>query len=272
MPDPMYRQIAEDLRAQIEVGQLPPGARLPTEIELRETYDASRHTIRDAIKVLTTQGLVETRPGQGTFVVERISPFVTTLTQVVGSDGSGEGSPYIQEVVAKRRLPRASDVRVEIRRVDHRIARELQLNVEDTVVSRHQRRYIDEKAWSLQTSFYPMWIIEQGAARLIQASNIEQGTVDYLKTAIGAEQAGWRDTLTVRMPDSDEARFFGLPDYGRVSVIETRRTAFDRQGRRIRLTVSVYPADRNEFAVNVGDIPADAEDPASSAPGQETGG
>ena len=264
MADPMYRQIADDLRRQIETGELPPGSQLATEIELREMYNASRNTVRDAVKVLTTRGLVETRPGQGTFVVERISPFVTTLTQAVGSDGGGEGRPYIQEVVAKRRNPRASDVRVEIRQADRRMASELQLEVGDTVVSRHQQRYIDDKPWSLQTSFYPMRLIEQGASRLIQASDIAEGTVDYLKSAIGIEQAGWRDTLTVRAPDAPETAFFGLPDDGRVSVIETRQTAFDKEGRPIRLTVSAYPADRNEFVINVGDIPGQVADPPSA--------
>jgi GntR family transcriptional regulator len=271
MADPMYRQIAEDLRRQIETGELLPGSQLATEIELRETYNASRNTVRDAIKVLTTRGLVETKPGQGTFVVERISPFVTTLTQVLGTDGSGEGSPYIREVVAKRRKPRASDVRVEIMRADARMAGELDLTEGDTVVSRHQQRYIDEKPWSLQTSFYPMRLIEQGATRLIQASNIEEGTVEYLKTAIDVEQAGWRDTLTVRAPDVTETVFFGLPDDGRVSVIETRRTAFDKEGMPIRLTVSAYPADRNEFVINVGDIPAEVEDPPSAISPDEPG-
>ena len=80
MAQPMYQQIAEDLRSEIESGILKPGAQLPTEIELRDQYDASRNTVRDAIKRLTSQGLVETRPGQGTFVTRKIDPFVTVLT------------------------------------------------------------------------------------------------------------------------------------------------------------------------------------------------
>jgi GntR family transcriptional regulator len=272
MAEPMYRQIADALRRQIETGELAPGSQLPTEIELREANNASRNTIRDAIKLLTTRGLVETRPGQGTFVVERISPFVTTLTQVVGSDGSGEGSPYIQEVTAKRRIPHTSGVRVEIMQADPQTAGELQVAEGDTVVSRHQQRYIDGTGWSLQTSFYPMRLLEQGATKLMQAANIEEGTVDYLKKAIGIEQAGWRDTLTVRAPDATETVFFGLPADGRVSVIETRRTAFDKQGRPIRLTVSAYPADRNQFVIIVGDIPPEVEDPPSADSPDQPGG
>jgi len=85
MPDPLYRQIAEDLRQQIESGELAPGSQLRTELELREHYDASRNTIRDAVKLLIARGLVATRPGQGTFVVERIEPFIIALDIRTGS-------------------------------------------------------------------------------------------------------------------------------------------------------------------------------------------
>jgi len=88
MAEPMYRQIADDLQHRIESGELAQGTQIPTEIDLREHYEASRNTVRDAIKWLITRGLVETRPGQGTFVVEKINPFVTTLT---GDPETGRG-------------------------------------------------------------------------------------------------------------------------------------------------------------------------------------
>ena len=94
----MYRQIAEDLQRRIASGELVPGAQLPAEIDLREQYNASRNTVRDAIRWLMTRGLVETRPGQGTFVVEKINPFVTTLTgkPFAGKPRRGDqrGSPF----------------------------------------------------------------------------------------------------------------------------------------------------------------------------------
>jgi GntR family transcriptional regulator len=64
MAYPLYRQIAEDLRRLIESGKLTAGFKLPTEVELREQYTASRNTVRDAIKWLTSLDLVETRPGR----------------------------------------------------------------------------------------------------------------------------------------------------------------------------------------------------------------
>jgi len=258
MADPMYRQIADDLRRQIEAGELQPGEQLRTELELREKYEASRNTVRDAIKWLITRGLVETRPGQGTFVTKVITPFVTTLT---GDPAAGESGPYLREVKDQRRNPDASEPRVEIQRAGGELAAELRLDDGETVVSRHQQFRIDGTPWSLQTSFSPFKLVRDGASRLIEASNIEEGAVAYLRETGGIRQVGYRDTITVRAPDGAEARFFRLADDGRVSVIETRRTAFDEQGRPIRLTVSAYPADRNQFAVFVGQVPDSARIP-----------
>jgi GntR family transcriptional regulator len=254
MADPMYRLIADDLRRQIERGELSPGSQLRTEIELRENYNASRNTVRDAIKVLTTRGLVETRPGQGTFVVEKIEPFVTTLTGDPNTSES-EGDTYSREVAQHLRKPRISAPRVEIQQADDAIAADLQVPHGSTVVSRHQLRFIDETPWSLQTSFYPMSLVEQGATDLLRAEDISQGAVTYLRDQLGIQQVGYRDRITVRAPNETEGRFFRLPDDGRVSVIEVSRTAFEQSGQPVRLTISVYPADRNQFAVNVGFVP-----------------
>jgi GntR family transcriptional regulator len=271
----MYRQIAEDLRRQIEAGELPPGAQLRTELELREKYNASRNTIRDAIKWLITRGLVETRPGQGTFVVERIVPYVTTLTGDPKTASGGEGTSYRTEVEARFR--KASDTlpQVGIEEAGEPMATEMALAEGTSVVSRHQQRYIDGTPWSLQTSFYPMDLVQRGAVRLIQAGDITEGTVAYLRESAGIKQAGYRDTITVRAPDMNETAFFRLPDDGRISVVEQRRTAYSDDGRPVRLTVSVYPADRNQFSVVVGQVPDNArvpDSPPSPAAAPESGG
>ena len=68
--------------------------------------------------------------------------------------------------------------------------------------------------------------------------------------------------ITVRAPDMNETAFFRLPDDGRISVIEQRRTVYAEDGRPVRLTVSVYPADRNQFSFVVGQVPARGPDAA----------
>jgi GntR family transcriptional regulator len=255
--DPQYRRIAEELRHRIESGDLRPGGQLPAELELRETFGASRNTIRDAIKLLIGGGLIEVRPGQGTFVSQHIDPFVTTLSADPATGfGGGEGAVYLSQVSSQHRRPRMSTPRVEIQPASGVIADRLRLAVGTQVVSRHQERFIDERPWSLQTSFYPMNLVLEGATRLIEATDIEAGTVAYLRDQLGLQQTGYRDWITCRAADANETRFFELPDDGRVPVYEIFRTAFDQHGQAMRLTVTASPADRNQFIMDVGDIPA----------------
>jgi hypothetical protein len=56
-------------------------------------------------------------------------------------------------------------------------------------------------------------------------------------------------------PDQTEASFFGLPVDGRIHIVEIYRVAFDQERHRVRLTSTVYRADRNRFIINVGDVP-----------------
>jgi GntR family transcriptional regulator len=249
MASPMYRQIAEDLRGQIESGTLGPGQQLETELELRDRYNASRNTVRDAVKLLMNLGLVETRPGQGTYVVEKIAPFVTTLS---GDPEKGDSLVYQFQVSQLGRKPSSSNVQVEIQKAKQGVAAELGLPEGSQVVSRHQQRFIDGRPWSLQTSFYPMGLALKGADDLLVADNIEQGAVQYLADTLGLRQKGYRDWITVRTPDSTEARFFNLSADGRVAVYEVFRTAFDQTGTPMRVTVTVFPTDRNQFIVENG--------------------
>ena len=256
MANPLYRQIAEDLREQIETGALEPGQQLRTEIELREHYGASRNTVRDAIKWLTSLGLVETRPGQGTFVVRKIDPFVTTLSGgPKGTLGGGEGASYLSEVSEQDRVASTSPIQVEIQQASDEVAAGLWIPKGTEVISRHERRFIDGTPWSMQTSYYPVEFADRGAERLRSARNIDEGTVQYLADTLHIRQVGYRDWMTVRAPSATEADFFKLAQDGRVPVYEIFRTAFDGNEQAMRLTVTVFPADRNQFIVNVGEVP-----------------
>jgi len=256
MPDPRYRQIADELERQITSGALAPGAKLLTEQELQQHYQASRNTVRDAVRWLTIRGLVETRAGQGTFVVHPPEPYVTTLSANPETGlGGGEGEAFYREVTDQGRQPYMPDLQVEVSQASGVIAAELQISEETSVVGRSQRRFIDGAPFSLQTSYYPMSLVEAGAQRLLSAETIFPGTVSYLGETLGVEQARYRDRITVRVPGATEMAFFGLPPDGRVSVIETFRTAFDTRDKPFRLTVSTFAADRNQFAVFTGRVP-----------------
>jgi len=267
MTTPMYRDIAEQLRRRIESGEFksgeseelqsgeseepqPGAAQMPTEQELQKQYGASRNTIREAIKQLTNLGLVETRPGQGTFVVPKVRPFVTPLT------GDPETAvDFTSGALGVTGEATASGIQVEIQEATQGVADGLGLDLGTEVISRHRRRYIDRVPWALETSFYPGEFADRGADRLRRARNIDEGTVAYLRSTIGAMQVGYRDWVTVRAPNAVEADFFKLPPDGRVVVYEMFRTAYDGNQRPMRLTVTVVRADRNQFIVDVGMVP-----------------
>ena len=255
MADPMYQRIAEDLRKQIESGKLRPGEQLQTETEMGKRFAASRTTVREAIKRLTTLGLVETKAGLGTFVAKKIEPFVTVLTVYSKAPG-GAGVEQFQE----KKEPNKSSLNVGMEKASAIVGDHLQLSEGSAVVSRRETRAIDEIPWTLQTSYYPAEFVEQGATRLISPDDIGQGTVQYLEATLGRREAGYTDLITVRAPDAYEAKIFELPQDGRVDVFEIFRTAFDQNGRPMRLTVTVCPTDRNHFAVYVKTSPSAASD------------
>lgn len=251
MADPAYRRIADSLRQEIQAGRLAEGAQLPTEQELAEAWGASRSTVREAIRVLATRGLVEARPGQGTFVARKSTPIVTDLS-ATHDLGTGDDARYYIDVRRQNRMPRSTVPKVVIEPPSSVVAAELGVPEGSMVVCRHQRRFIDNEPYSLQTSFYPWALVtERGASRLIQAVDIVEGTIQYLRDELGIEQVGYRDVITVRTPDGDETEFFRLPEDGRVAVFANFRTSYDQHGHPIRVTLTVYPADRNEFVIDV---------------------
>lgn len=68
-PDHPYVQVADQLRARIisrEITSL-----LPSIMELTEETGLAPNTIRRAIKILVDEGLVQTIPGRGTFVIRK---------------------------------------------------------------------------------------------------------------------------------------------------------------------------------------------------------
>lgn len=248
---PMYRFIADDLRDKIADGRLAAGSKLSTEGELSKEYEASRNTVREAIRRLTDEGLLESRPGQGTFVAQLKDPFVTVLTADPKTGfGGGEGTTYLSKIREEHRVPENTVPKVEVLPASDAVARLLDLAPKTQVVSRSQDRYIDGILWSKQTTFYLMDFIVKGASDLLMAKDIEGGAVPYLADEIGVKQTGYRDWITGRLATEDEQAAFGIGHNAAVFVHS--RVAFDQNNMPMRLTVTIFPVDRNQFVLNVG--------------------
>jgi len=66
----IYEQVVEHLQRYIITNSLQPGDRLPTELELADQFGVSRHSVREAVKVLESAGIIETSPRTGSRVKE----------------------------------------------------------------------------------------------------------------------------------------------------------------------------------------------------------
>jgi len=69
----LYQGIVEQIEKLLERGELRPGDQLPPERALAEQFQVSRASVREALRTLELLGVVETRPGGGTFV-RQVSP------------------------------------------------------------------------------------------------------------------------------------------------------------------------------------------------------
>jgi GntR family transcriptional regulator len=96
---PLYIQIADRLVSQIESGELAPGDRLPAERELSENLGVNRMTLRRALRVLESQGLVLRKHGIGTFVgepkIDRQMDVVFRFTRRMQNRGYTPGTQVI---------------------------------------------------------------------------------------------------------------------------------------------------------------------------------
>lgn len=70
---PAFRQLADELRARIAAGELPPGGQLPSMTQLREQHGVSSTVVRDALNELRRDGLIVGRQGKGVYVSEDVS-------------------------------------------------------------------------------------------------------------------------------------------------------------------------------------------------------
>lgn len=94
----LYEQIAEQIKQRILRGELRTGDRLPTENELAEQFGASRTAIREAMKTLAQQGLIDTRPGRGAMVINATAQAMRHSLELLMRVEHAGGSADVMEV------------------------------------------------------------------------------------------------------------------------------------------------------------------------------
>ncbi len=97
---PRSRQVYEALRTPIERGELLPGAKLPTELQLMRHFAVSRTTVSRALRDLELQGYIQRRRGSGTYVKK---PAIATehldFAYFMPWIESGVSLPYVEGLI-----------------------------------------------------------------------------------------------------------------------------------------------------------------------------
>ncbi|MEV7275093.1 GntR family transcriptional regulator [Streptomyces sp. B27] len=225
-PRPKYQRIADDLKAAIEAGTYGPGDRLPGESALATQYDVAPLTARQALKILRTEGLVETKRGAGARVIS-FRPIRRHGIQRLKRDHWAAGKTIWS---ADEERPVTIDVRVDTVTAPAHIAEMLALAAEETVCARSRRFVLADRTVMLSTSYLPLALVS--GTSIMRVDTGEGGT--YARLAeLGYAPAHFREEIRCRLPLANEAEMLGMPLER--PVVKVCRTAYDANSRAVEV-------------------------------------
>lgn len=228
---PMYRQLADDLRARILEGEFATTEPIPTEAQLSEGYRTSRITVRHALDLLEQEGLVHREQGRGSFIRPRaiaVGPRrLTSFTEELRERGVRQGSVLL----ACGRGPAPHDA-------------PLDLGPSGACARIERVRRADDRAIAHQVT----WIPAELGEGLAEAVGADGSLYDFLRVAHGMEIDSADETYRVGGADADAARLLDLAPGAPVFIVE--RVGFSR-ARRVEWTRSVVRGDDYEVHVHL---------------------
>jgi GntR family transcriptional regulator len=245
----IYQRIADDLLERIGAGEFPPGTKLPTEHQLMEQYGASSTTVRQAVKALATGGVVETRHGAGSFVVERklLSIYATHTEDLDRRRGITAQDAWSSDVLDAGRQPHQ---RFECLNVPARpdVAEVLGVEPDEALVMRRCWRSVDGTPASIETGLFPAWLVAE-LPELASPHDIAQGTTLFVSEN-GHPMTLHQDHLSARPFTREEANFFEAPP-GVQGLIRIRVSFEAPEGPVLRYMETVYRSDLHEVVYDV---------------------
>jgi GntR family transcriptional regulator len=230
---PLYIQIAEGLLSQIESGELSPGDRLPPERDLSESLGVNRMTLRRALRVLETQGMVVRRHGVGTFVGE---PKIDRQMDVVFRFTHG---------VQRRGLtPGAKIISLERVLVDGSLSRELAVPVSSPAYKILRLRLINQEPVMLES-----YIIPAGRYPGLESRDLENRSIyEVMESEYGVRIARARQSFEPVVASQFEAEL--LQVWVGAPLMLERRLSFDYEGCPVEYGRDRYRGDRFRFVTD----------------------
>ncbi len=143
---PLYEQLKQAIKSEIQAGAYKPGCRMPSEAELEQIYQVSRITVRRAIKELCQEEILVRKQGKGTFVLE--NPVYKHIDRTIGSfhdSMAKEGKKVTVDILEK-----------SIIRVRASYASDLAIAPDDEVVYLKRLMYADGIPVMIDTNYIPL--------------------------------------------------------------------------------------------------------------------
>lgn len=234
---PRYIQIADNLREQIESGELTPGERLPSERALSETWRVSRMTLRAALRTLEQKGLLVRRQGAGTYVaepkIERHAGRLVPFTETMRSRGYKTGT----RIIAWEQRPSAALV-----------AAKLQIPIHAVVYIIHRLRLLNQEPVLLEKFAMPAALFPN-----LETHDLENRSVyEIAEMEYGIIAGTAQQSLEPVVATAYEAEWLGI-EVGTPLMLE-RRLAFDQEKRPFEYGHDLYRGDRFRFITEVAPL------------------
>jgi len=237
---PASKLIADTIRRQIESGELPPGAQLPSERDLASTYGTARNTAREAIRILADAGLVITDQGKGSFV----RPLTSLIS--LGNDRYSPRhretglSPFLLECAKQGKTGRFEVLGIDRVQPPPDVAGRLGVSARTkSVLRRENVFYADDDPVHRVTTYVP-WSIAKGTS-LLQADVPHQYGIHGVLEQQHHVMTRIREEVSTRMPRPDEIVALHLRPG--VPVLDVWHTSIDQNGQPYELTRFVMRGD-----------------------------
>jgi GntR family transcriptional regulator len=236
---PLHRRIADDVRARIRAGEYAPGDWLASEKTLQQQYEASRNTVRSALKTLISEGLISPSGGRGYAVRERSTlVYDASASERRGRRKQATHDIWITDVQDQGRSP-GMRLDVTAAPAPPDVAGLLGVETGEQVIARRRIRLVDDEPYSISTAYWPMAIA--AGTPIEQPYDMQPGPLAWLADQ-GREQVRVCDQINSRMPTPEEVDILRLQ--AGTPVTDHVRTGYDIDDKPLRVTVTILPGDR----------------------------
>jgi len=248
-PQPLFQQLDNLLRGQIEDGSLGPGDRIPSEHELSREHGISRMTARRALDTLVMEGLLFRRPGKGTYVSEKVQwPGATVFSFSTAMRSQGL-------VVATR------VVELMLAGPTPAIARDLGVGLGEQIVRLTRLRLLEGEPVALHTSYMP----REYYPAIRHADLVTTPLNKVMEAISGRRIVNSRDYVEVTLANPEEAVLLEIP--AGAPLLLVRGLVFSDRGTAERATKSLFRGDRFRFTIEGGTLEVKSVDGKASVDG-----